>query len=99
MISDQSKYELRKIELDAREAAAKGGYPLTQALANLCGVRLTGRGPVLGVDIKSEVGQIATVTVKQAAVDFEGNLALDPGYNQKHTWSFGAFEDRPEFDR
>jgi len=98
-MNDQQRYELRKIELDAREAAAHGGYPLTNALANLCGVRLTGRGPILGVHIESDVGEIATVTVKQAAVDFEGNIALDPGYNQKHTWSFGAFEDRPEFDR
>lgn len=97
-MDSQAEYELRKIRLDAREAAASGvPYPLTHALATLSGVDTT-VGMVTSVYIESKVGELARVTTTRLSCDGDGNPILDPGGNFKKTWTYSAFNDNPYSD-
>ena len=97
MIDDQQRYEIRKIQLDARDIAAQGGYPLTVALAMLAGVRINNvRDKVVKVAIETEVESLSTVTVTKLATDPDGQIICDPGFNPKRTWTRSEFDDRPQ---
>ena len=98
MLTDQQRYELRKIELDARLHTVDYGvgYPLTMALATLAGCKIRDTAKITRVAIHSTVGEMGRVTVEQLATNADGEVVVDPVGNIKHKWKTSTFDDRPK---
>ena len=95
-MTDQQRYELTKIRLDAREIAAEGGYPFTVAMVQLAGENLQDGRQVVAVQLNSKIQEVTRITITTNALDHEGNVIVTPGGTAKSQWIHKKVDEVPK---
>jgi len=94
MLSDQTRYELRRLHLDAMQLNHQGApYPITHLLCGICGVDTDRLLPVR-VEIRSEVENLTEVCVTCHARNADGEPQYDPGHNPKFSYRYDKIDER-----